>query len=619
MATAISCLLAATANHARAQVSAPPSGATMAGMGQDTGSMSTSMMPGALGIPMERLGSGTSWLPDVTPMHAYHLMSGSWELMLHGVAYGMYDRQYGTRGSSQFSSVNWGMLMASRRAAGGRLQLRSMLSAEPYTVGSEGYPLLLQTGETFQDQPLHDRQHPHDLVMELAGMYERSISRNLGVSLYVAPVGEPASGPVAFPHRASAMSDPLAPIGHHWQDATHISFGVLTAGIFTRSVKVEASLFNGREPDENRTNFDYKGRSLDSYATRVSWNPTANWSASSSYAFLKSPEGNKPEESMKRFTASVLHGRRFGAEGAWSTTFVLGANRHSGSDTWSSSYLVETNLHLDGPNAVFGRAEYSRKSAEDLVLGINAPASEFNVAEVTGGYLYDFDRNGTIRTGLGLRASINFVPQSLERYYGSRTPGGLAIFLRFSPQMSGGHGAHEMQRMKGMDPTAPAMPMAPAHSMPMDTGHAMPKHDMGAMPGMSAMPGMGAMKDSSAKKTISPANDSMAAMPGMKHNDAKPVPARPDSMRMADMPGMTMPAAKPGVKAAARKPAAKTPVVKKPGANTPVAKKPVTKKVVPAKPVAKKPVAKKPMSMPGMGGMKMPPDTGHSSFLEEHT
>ncbi len=169
------------------------------------------MNQGPLGIPETRLGSGTSWLPDASPMHAAHVMLGRWTLMLHGQGFLQYDRQGGTRGSNQLGIVNWAMAAASRPLGGGRLQLRGMLSAEPGTIGSRGYPLLLQTGESYQGAPLHDRQHPHDLFMELAALYERPVARNLALSLYLAPVGEPAVGPVAFPHRPSATAGLVGP------------------------------------------------------------------------------------------------------------------------------------------------------------------------------------------------------------------------------------------------------------------------------------------------------------------------------------------------------------------------------------------------------------------------
>lgn len=407
------------------------------------------MIDGPLGIPMERTGSGTSWLPDDSPMHADHVMRGPWELMLHGVAFAMYDKQGSRRGDEQFSSVNWGMLMATRNAGGGRLQLRGMVSAEPWTVGGQGYPLLLQTGETYRGEPLHDRQHPHDLFMEVAGLYEHTVSNRVGLSLYLAPVGEPAIGPVAYPHRPSAMNDPMAPISHHWQDATHISFGVLTAGIFTHSLRLEGSIFNGREPDENRTNVDYSGRSLDSYAGRVAWNPSPHWSASAGYAYLRSPESSAPDDAVHRISGSVMNGRTFGEHGELATSFVFGANRHSEGGHLEPSYLLESNLEFGGAHSIVGRAEYVRKGVEDLVLGPTVPTGEFDLTSFVAGYVYEFDRAGTVRTGIGARASVDLIPAALEPVYGSRAPRGFAVYLRFRPQrMSEGRGKR-MEAPKG--------------------------------------------------------------------------------------------------------------------------------------------------------------------------
>ncbi|HEU5056988.1 MAG TPA: hypothetical protein VFU21_10710, partial [Kofleriaceae bacterium] len=208
--------------------------------------------PGPLGIPMSRHGSGTAWLPDESPMAAVHAAVRGWTLMLHGNLFAGYDGQASDAGDDELVSVNWLMGMASRDLAGGELAVRTMLSLEPLTVGAEGYPLLLQTGETVDGQPLVDRQHPHDLFMELAAMYTRELGGGVGVQLYGGPAGEPALGPVAFPHRPSAMGDPLAPITHHWIDSTHITYGVATAGILTRHVKLAGSWFNGRAPAEGR-------------------------------------------------------------------------------------------------------------------------------------------------------------------------------------------------------------------------------------------------------------------------------------------------------------------------------------------------------------------------------
>jgi hypothetical protein len=281
--------------------------------------------------------------------------------------------------------------------------------------------------------------------MEVAASYERALGDRVGLSIYAAPVGEPAVGPVAFPHRPSAMNDPMAPLGHHWQDATHITFGVLTAGVFTHSLRLEGSIFNGREPDETRTNFDYRGRSLDSYAGRLTWNPSSAWSISGSYAYLKSPESLRPDESLHRITASILNGHAIGRTGSLSTALVFGANRHAGASHLEPSYLIESNLELGGAHSVFGRAEYLKKGAEDLALGVTEQTGDFDIASLSGGYLYEFHRTGSVRAGVGVRASVGLVPPGLEPYYGTRAPKGFALYLRVRPQrMPAGHATSEM-------------------------------------------------------------------------------------------------------------------------------------------------------------------------------
>lgn len=421
------------------------------------------MAPGPLGQPMERSGSGTSWLPDVSPMYAVHRMLGPWTMMLHGEAFLQYDDQGGDRGGHQFGSINWGMAMASRDFgkpatdghATSRLTLRTMLSVDPLTVTPHGYPLLLQTGEAYNGVPLHDRQHPHDLFMELAALYDRELTPNLGLELYAAPAGEPASGPVAFMHRPSATNDLFAPISHHWQDATHISFGVLTAGLFTRMVKVEGSVFNGREPDQYRYNIDL--RRLDSYSGRLTVNPTPRWSLEGSYAFIDHPEALTPDVSQHRVTAAAMYGRHVGKSGDWSTSVVYGANKYSDRDALSNSGVVETNLTLDDRNTVFGRAELVQKSAEDLV--ITAPllaGRQFDVGTVAAGYVRELVTGHAGTLGLGARGAVNVVPDALRPYYGTRTPLGLGVFLRYRPgKMHGGMDMHQMQHMDHMNMPMP--------------------------------------------------------------------------------------------------------------------------------------------------------------------
>ena len=393
---------------------------------------SNTMSTGPLGIPETRLGSGTSWLPDASPMHAAHFKAGAWALMLHGEGFLQYNRQSGIRGDAQVDLIDWTMLAASRDVAGGRLQLRGMVSTDPWGVGPGGYPLLLQTGESNRGRPLVDHQHPHDLFMELAALYERPLARGVGLSVYLAPVGEPAVGPVAFPHRPSASNDPLAPIGHHWQDGTHITFGVVTAGVFTHAAKLEASVFNGREPDEHRTNFDYAGRRLDSFSARLMLNPGARWSFSSWIAYLRSPEALHPEESLHRVGAAALTVQPLGARGTWASAIIYGANRQLGSGRTTNSVTLESNVDLDGTNAVFIRTEYVRKSAEELVIPSATGATAYDLGVLVVGYHRAIAAAHGALLGLGARGSVNLLPAALESLYGSRRPLGFAVFLSVS-------------------------------------------------------------------------------------------------------------------------------------------------------------------------------------------
>lgn len=397
--------------------------------------MHHAMSPGPLGISMDRFGSGTTWIPDAAPLPSTHFMAGGWDLMLHGFLFLQYIDQGGPRGDSQFGSINWAMLMASHDFAGGKLTLRVMPSLDPATVGRCGYPLLLQSGETCHGLPLVDRQHPHDFWMELAAQYERELTRDVALLVYAAPAGEPALGSVAFMHRPSAMDDLMAPLGHHWNDATHISYGVLTAGIFTRQLRVEASWFNGREPDESRWNFD--PIKLDSYSGRVTLNPSANWSFTAGYGFLKSPEILHPDESMRRFVASALHGTRLANGGQWATSFVLGANRHGDGDHgWTKALLAESELIADSRNTFFGRIERVEKNGEELQLPGYTDHDLFDVSSLSLGYIRELHRSRGITLGFGLRGNVGLVPEELEAAYGSRTPSGFALFLRLRPVSS---------------------------------------------------------------------------------------------------------------------------------------------------------------------------------------
>jgi hypothetical protein len=238
-------------------------------------------------------------------------------------------------------------------------------------------------------------------------------------------------------HRPSAQNDPFAPLGHHWEDATHITYGVLTAGVFTRTVQLEGTLFQGREPDDDRYDFDFGA--LDSYGGRVTVNPTPHWSLAASYGYLKSPEELHPDENQHRLGASILHTRRITRDGDWASALVYGANKHTSSGEPSQGFqhslLLETNVQFDDRNSAFGRAEWAQKTAEELVVPEADPEARFNVPALVLGYVREVVQYAGASLGLGVRGSLNFVPEGLQATYGTRTPAGIALYARLRPTL----------------------------------------------------------------------------------------------------------------------------------------------------------------------------------------
>jgi hypothetical protein len=385
---------------------------------------------GPLGIPMSREASGTAWQPDATPHGGLHASAGNWTFMFHSRLYAGYDVQDSPRGGREVVALGWLMGMATHQTADGRFTARLMLSPEALTATGKngGYPLLLQSGEAANGVPLHDVQHPHDFWMEIALSHLQKLGPELALQLYGALSGEPALGPVAFPHRYSAMADPMAVLGHHWQDSTHVSFGVATVGLVTRFAKLEMSAFNGREPDEHRYNLEL--RTLDSFAVRLSANPLPSVSAQVSYGYLASPDGLHPEISLERVTASVSVLRDFGNDRRWATTFVVGRNVEGGHHS-THAFLLESQFELDAHNVFFARGEIVQKAGHDL--GLDDAALEdvpFPVGGVVLGYVRNFGHFGEVTPGVGVRFAINAVPDELLPYYGSGSPVGGMLFFR---------------------------------------------------------------------------------------------------------------------------------------------------------------------------------------------
>lgn len=421
-----------------------------AGSDQTTGQMtppqsdhqSHQMMPmtSPLGIESARDGSGTSWLPDLSPAHGAMRHHGAWMLMLHGNGFLQFIKTGTDRGDDQFGSINWVMGMAERPVGGGRLVLRLMLSAEPATVGRCGYPALLQSGESCRGAALHDRQHPHDFVMEASVGYRRAINEQIAFEVYGGPAGDPALGPTAFAHRPSAMPNPIAPISHHWLDSGHISFGVVTGGLYGRKWKAEASIFNGREPDDRR--WGIETAPLDSYSGRLWILPTPHWALQLSAGHLGEAETrlSPPRGDVNRITASATYHRLVG-DRLWATTVAWGQNRepdepvsHGAGDAHTTSALtVETAADLTAEDTLFGRAELAGKTPSELSVPVGTQRI-FAIGKLQGGYTRWLRATRGLRIGAGGSAGVSIVPEALSPSYGGRIGGEFAVFLTVRPR-----------------------------------------------------------------------------------------------------------------------------------------------------------------------------------------
>lgn len=387
-------------------------------------------------LPMNRNGSGTSWLPDESPMYMYMAQKGKTSFMFHGNIFLRYTSTdltaKGSRGAAKLDAPNWFMGMMNHQVGKrGLLNATVMLSFDRLTMGGNGYPLLFQSGETWEGKALVDRQHPHDLLAALSIGYTHAINRDMDVYAYLGYPGEPTISAPAFMHRISAMNNPDAPLGHHWQDATHITFGVGTLGFRYKQLKAEFSSFTGREPDEDRYNFDKP--LFDSYAYRLSYNPSKQWALQFSQAFVHSPEALEPDENITRTTASAIHTVQFRKPGSFiasAAVWGLNSKSHGGRE---HSFLAESNLQLQ-QNAVYGRYEFVEKSTHELQLEDQLGHGKFNVHAFTLGYSRILATVWKTNLSLGAQGTVNVEEKALHGIYG-KNPLSAQVYLRISPAL----------------------------------------------------------------------------------------------------------------------------------------------------------------------------------------
>lgn len=398
-------------------------------------------------MSMGAMGSGTSWAPASTPMNMVHKQSGEWLLMYHYNFVAGVNRQGGPRGVTKVESANWFMPMAFRKVGPGTLELRGMFSFEPFTFPPGGSPLLFQTGETYKGRPIIDAQHPHDLFMELSASYTVPLGDRATWFTYVGYPGEPALGPTAFMHRASASENSSAVLSHHLMDSSHITFGVFTTGFTYRWFKLEGSVFNGREPDENRYNLD--AHKWNSRSARLSFALNRNWSMQVSHGLLRDPEAQEPGD-VRRTTASISYNRPFD-RGNWATSMIWGRNHenHGGEIFNLNGYVAESTVNFRDKNYVYTRLELVDKNAllrdaDRALLGITDHHPSFRIGAYTFGGARDIWTNPKLSLGIGSDLTFYSKPALLDAIYGSN-PLSWKFFFRIRPgkmEMTATHGVH---------------------------------------------------------------------------------------------------------------------------------------------------------------------------------
>lgn len=399
-----------------------------------TGTSGDESAPNQASSYLLSLSSGTSLNPVSWSMPMAMSRAGKWNLMWMGQAFLVSTQQSGPRGGDKLYSANWGMLAATRNLGRGSLMLRGMVSLDVLTVRGKRYPLLFQTGETAQGRPIVDGQHPHDLLMEMSIHYARPLGEKMLFNVYYAPVGDAALGPVAFPHRASAMELPQATLGHHWQDSTHIANNVVTAGLTYGKFRLEASGFRGREPNENRWNIDMGP--MDSWSTRLTWRPGQNWVAQVSAGRIERPELFHADD-VVRTTASVHYTKPLRGDAEWSTSVIWARNYKTVGEYGTNSLLVETVRPITRNNLITGRFEWSQRDElfeydHDLSHEVFHQTGKraFNVSAYTAGYTRELGTAAKIRTAVGFNFTTYNIASNLKRFYGNR-PVAASVFLRF--------------------------------------------------------------------------------------------------------------------------------------------------------------------------------------------
>ncbi len=379
-------------------------------------------------------------LTSTVALIAQETSTATWQFMQDGVVFTEFNRQGGPRGGNEFAVPNWWMGMAARSAGKGILTFTGMFSLDTATLGKDGYREIFQVGETLDGVPLVDRQHPHDLFMQLAASWRIPITSRTGFTMVGGPVGEPALGPVAFMHRPSAAEIPFAPLSHHVFDSTHISFGVVTAAVDHGPWVVEGSAFNGREPDENRWDIDFGA--LDSVSGRVWFRPRNTWEFQASTGRLKDPEELEPGN-VQRTTTSASWFMRDGDD----YTAVAGGYGVNAADHGRRHAVFGEIMKHFGLNSLLARTEVLQVETAALRRDNQVDARRRDtLGAFTVGGVRDVLRWRGFEGGFGGAATFYAVPEQLTSTHGKH-PVSFQLFFRLRPPATEGMGRMWNMRM----------------------------------------------------------------------------------------------------------------------------------------------------------------------------
>lgn len=357
--------------------------------------------------------------------------------MLHGNAFLVQTLAEGPRGRSEFAVPN--MIMGDVGSTVGErhyLNVNLMMTFEKWTFPKRGYPELLQIGEhDGEDQPYIDAQHPHSSpIMGLTLSDTIRIGEGKDhLRIFFAPRGQPTDGPIAFMHRPTGMVNPDAPLGHHvGQDVAHITSTVFGASLALGRTRVEASTFNGAEPES--TKVDLPLGKLNSYSARLIYKFSQDWSAMVSAAQLKDPEPHDPDiTKVERYSASLYGQHQMSSGWMFHNTTIFGLVNFYDRISALRSVLHEFWLHQkDVPHNFWGRVEFVERAPAQLgILGNANSLGPKWVTALTAGYTHDLRHFNFGTVGLGTSITKNFIPSEFENSYGGDPISG-RIFIQLS-------------------------------------------------------------------------------------------------------------------------------------------------------------------------------------------